>query len=116
MFARRYVAATLALAFVLFLPVAALAQATNPHLALGNPSGARADPDNPDPKNFLMVKPLFALSYNHHQGTPNWVSWRLVKEDFGDTERPEDAFHPDLALPTRFAPVQPGDVQHSGFD
>src|SRR5436309_2701224 len=52
-----------------------------PHLKMGNPSGAKDDGTDRD--NFLMKKEFFALSYNTSKGTPNWVSWRLVKDDLG---------------------------------
>ena len=38
-------------------------------LALGNPSGATADPTNPN--NYLMMKPQYALSYSRDNGIPN---------------------------------------------
>src|SRR3954447_10766212 len=76
-----------------------------PHLKMGNPSGAKDDAKDRD--NFLMKKKFFALSYNDSKGTPNWVSWRVVKEDLGDAPRKE--FHPDLTLPAGFHRVMPND-------
>jgi endonuclease G, mitochondrial len=107
------VALTLGVLFAAHSP--ASAQVASVHLALGNPSDAKADAANPDPKNYLMVKPHFALSYNSEKGTPNWVSWRLVKEDLGNVARKND-FHPDPDLPRAFYKVKPGDYDHSGFD
>src|SRR2546430_1413772 len=52
-----------------------------PHLKMGNPSKADEAKDN-----YLMKKEFFALSYNDGKGTPNWVSWRLVKDDFLTSE------------------------------
>jgi endonuclease G len=78
------------------------------HLALGNPSAAKHDPDNPDPANFLMVKDQYALSYNSKRGTPNWVSYRLRREDMGRAER-SISFYPDDDLPRGFYQVKPFD-------
>jgi endonuclease G len=82
------------------------------HLALGNPSGAT--PDTSNPNNYLMRKPFFALSYNDSHGTPNWVSWRLHKDDLGTAARAE--FYPDPELPKGFRRAVPGDYSNSGFD
>ena len=83
------------------------------HLELGNPSGATADPTQPD--NYLMVKPYFALSYNEGTGTPNWVSWRLTAADLGTApRRPE--FEPDDDLPAAFHHITTQDYNRSGFD
>ena len=112
---RRYWVFGLLLALVLGVERPAQAQ-TSVHLALGMPKDAKADLDNPDPKNHLMVKPLFALSYNSTKGTPNWVSWRLVKEDTGSSERPDNAFHPDPDLPDSLFKVRPAHYDHTGFD
>ncbi len=85
---------------------------SSPHLAMGNPSGATDDPAHPD--NFLMRKPYYALSYNNAKGTPNWVSWRLQEDDFGNEGR--DEFYPDPDLPPTFKHVRPNDYTGSGFD
>src|SRR5205807_10286964 len=83
-----------------------------PHLKMGNPSGAKDDARDKD--NFLMKKEFFALSYNNSKGTPNWVSWRVVKDDLGHAPRKE--FHPDLTLPAGFHRITPHDYTDSGFD
>lgn len=83
-----------------------------PHLRMGNPSKATEDESQRD--NFLMKKDEFALSYNDKRGTPNWVSWRLAKEDEGDA--PRKNFHPDLTLPGGFTKILPTDYSGSGFD
>ncbi len=82
------------------------------HLLMGNPSGATADPAQPD--NYLMRKPYFALSYNDSKGTPNWVSWRLQKSDLGPAPRGD--FFPDTDLPQGFHRIRPADYTGSGFD
>lgn len=81
------------------------------HLLLGNPSNAKADRDNPDPTNFLMVKDQFALSYNSKKGIPNWVSYRLQRRDTGRARRGD--FFPDNELPRQFFRVAPFDYRFS---
>jgi endonuclease G, mitochondrial len=83
-----------------------------PHLRWGNPSGARADLG--DKNNYLMEKKNYALSYNNSKGTPNWVSWRVVKEDLGDA--PRFPFVPDPDLPPGFKTITTQDYVESGFD
>lgn len=78
------------------------------HLALGNPSGAKADAKNPDHFDYLMVKDQYALSYNSKKGTPNWVSYRLRKGDMGRAAR-SATFFPDPDLPKEFFQVKPFD-------
>src|SRR5262245_40535463 len=84
----------------------------SPHLKMGNPTQANSNPDNKN--NFLMVKPYYALSYNNVRGGPNWVSWRLSKEDLGTARR--FPFKPDPDLPSGFKQIQPSDYSNSGFD
>ena len=85
-----------------------------PHLRWGNPSGATADPGNRD--NFLMEKKYYALSYNDAKGTPNWVSWRLAKEDLGGASREGLQFQPDDDLPAGFKKVVTQEYSRTGFD
>jgi endonuclease G, mitochondrial len=84
------------------------------HLRWGNPSGATPDPSNRD--NFLMKKTYYALSYNNTKGTPNWVSWRLTKEDVGPASRAGLPFLPDEELPPGFKKVVTREYAGSGFD
>jgi endonuclease G, mitochondrial len=87
-----------------------------PHLRLGNPSKATEETDDKD--NFLMKKEWFALSFNNSKATPNWVSWRLAKEDVGD-KRPEPGpFKPDDLLPKGFHHAKPADYRFAttGFE
>jgi endonuclease G, mitochondrial len=109
---------TLAPLLALLIPLSACAQQAPPapaaqqagdiHLALGNPSGAKHEPQNPDRTNFLMVKDQYALSYNDKKGTPNWVSYRLERKDMGRAAR-SMIFFPDESLPAAFHKVMPGD-------
>jgi len=82
------------------------------HLRMGNPSQATVQTS--DKNNFLLKKPFFAVSYNNVKGTPNWVSWRLSKEDLGSA--PRRPFAPDTTLPSGFNQVLPSDYSNSGFD
>jgi endonuclease G len=84
------------------------------HLRWGNPSGATADPSKRD--NFLMKKQYYALSYNNTKGTPNWVSWRLAKEDLGGASRAGLPFLPDEELPAGFKKIVTREYAGSGFD
>ncbi len=84
----------------------------SPNLKMGNPSGARADVSLKD--NFLLDRTFFATSYDNAKGTPNWVSWRLAKEDLGTA--PRDNFYADPDLPAGFLQVDPGEYTGSGFD
>ena len=86
----------------------------SPHLRWGNPS--RATKDLKDRNNYLIEKPYFALSYNNDKGTPNWVSWQLVRADLGHTPRNNQQFRSDEELPAGFKVVLNSDYDGSGFD
>ena len=103
----------LPLIFAVLLALLPCLQGGNPHLLMGNPSQAAPDPKQPD--NFLMEKRYYALSYNNHKATPNWVSWRLAKEDIGSVVR-KNNFEPDRDLPPGFVQVIPEDYAGGGFD
>ena len=85
-----------------------------PHLRWGNPSDASSNMGNP--QNYLMQKKYYALSYNDAKGTPNWVSWRLVKEDIGGASREGLMFQADDELPAGFKKIVHRDYSGSGFD
>ena len=57
-------------------------------MALGNLSGATADPANHN--NYLMMKPQYALSYSRERGGSNWVSWHVKKDWIGNAYRQND--------------------------
>ncbi|SMB95122.1 DNA/RNA non-specific endonuclease [Hymenobacter roseosalivarius DSM 11622] len=82
-------------------------------LAMGNPSGAVADPAFYT--NYLMEKPQYALSYHRDRGTPNWVSWHLSSAWLGDASR-QDNFSPDNALPAGWFRATSASYTGSGFD
>jgi endonuclease G len=99
-----------AIALGLVATVCSVAAAADyPHLKMGNPSDAAKDKNN-----YLMQKDFFALSYNNHNGTPNWVSWRLTDDDLGDA--PRKPFKPDKTLPADFKQIIPKDYTGGGFD
>ena len=85
----------------------------NKFLPLGNPSNAVFKESSPN--NYLMTGEYFSLSYNKEKGIPNWVTWRLNKNNFGEAERQND-FRPDNRLPDGWARVTPTDYTGSGFD
>jgi endonuclease G len=82
---------------------------SSPHLALGLP----VDADQSDA--YLMDKGVFVLSYNRAHHAPNWVAWRLTKDDLGDEERTNE-FRADEDLPTGFLRIKPTDYARSGYD
>jgi endonuclease G len=94
--------------------IAARAQDSSRHLALGNPSGALVD--SAQPTNFLVVRDQYVLSYNRELGTPNWVAWQLQAADLGPTERYRGRFITDTSLPSEWYRVVHADYENSGYD
>jgi endonuclease G len=103
-------------ALILFtLPLAAAplaAQELNRNAALGLPHPAGADLKHRDA--YLIERPQYVLSYNAETRTPNWVCWRLRRDDIGNA--PRAAFEPDPDLPRGIAHVISHDYDGSGFD
>ena len=97
---------------LLLMAMALVAQAANLNLLMGNPSHATTVLTNKN--NYLMEKPYCSLSYHNRRGTPNWVSWRLTKQDIGTAPRVD--FYPDQTLPTGFRRVTPAEYTGGGFD
>ncbi|MDQ1559652.1 MAG: endonuclease mitochondrial [Pyrinomonadaceae bacterium] len=83
------------------------------HLAMGNPSNATADINQPT--NYLMEKPQYALSYHRNNGRANWVSWHLDSTWMGSAPRQDD-FRNDTTLPSGWYQVLGTDYSGSGFD
>ena len=71
--------------------------------------------DEAQPSNYLLLKSQYALSYNHDQGTPNWVSWHLSSSWLGSAARQDD-FRADPDLPTTWYHVQANSYTGTGFD
>src|SRR5215471_6269171 len=70
----------------------AAVKAISPHLPFGNPSDAGSDPDNQ-----LVKRDQFAASWNAKERIANWVAWKLVASDIGDTERSQFYADPEVA-------------------
>jgi endonuclease G, mitochondrial len=83
------------------------------HLAMGNPTNATADVNQPS--NYLMEKPQYALSYHRDNGRANWVSWHLDSTWMGSAPRQDD-FRADTTLPAGWYRVAGTDYSGSGFD
>jgi endonuclease G len=83
------------------------------HLALGNPSGAKADIYSNT--NYLIERDQYALSYDNRSGVPNWVSWHLNKDDLGDVAR-NKSFYTDTTLPDSWYRVTSNDYKNGGYD
>jgi len=81
------------------------ANVISPHLPFGNPSDAGGEPDN-----RLVLREQFAASWNSSKRTANWVAWRLVAQDIGDTERSQFYADPEISTPS------PKDYTNSGYD
>jgi endonuclease G len=81
------------------------ANVISPHLPFGNPSDASSDPNN-----RLVLRPQFAASWNAKKRIANWVAWRLVASDIGDTERSQFYADPEISTPS------PKDYTNSGYD
>jgi len=110
----RPLALLLLVAALLLGGLAARAQPVSRHLALGNPSGAAADPAQPT--NYLIARAQYALSYSRDRGIPNWVSWHLQASDLGDTPRYSGTFFTDTSLPAGWPRVTHSDYTGSGYD
>src|SRR5499426_1997569 len=80
-------------------------KAISPHLPFGNPSEAGNEPNNQ-----LVLRPQFAASWNAKKRIANWVAWRLVASDIGDTERSQFYADPEISTPS------PKDYTKSGYD
>jgi endonuclease G len=93
-------------------PLTAQEPAPNPNVRFGLPSPAKADPQQRE--DYLIERPQYTLSYNAETRRPNWVCWRLRKEDIGKANR--GPFEPDPRLPKSFAKVATHVYDGSGFD
>jgi endonuclease G, mitochondrial len=94
-------------------PPAAQELKANPNVRFGMPAPAKASPESREA--YLIDRPQYVLSYNAKTRTPNWVCWRLRKEDIGNAAR--GPFQPDPLLPKGvIARVTSRDYEGSGFD
>lgn len=91
-------------------PVVEQDTALSIHVELGQP----ADTDTTD--DFLIVRPQYVASFNYRFNTPNWVSWNLNNDWFGDVERYDGDFLTDPMLPESFYHPRHDDYTNSGYD
>jgi endonuclease G len=104
----------MALVAFILATASAFAQESNPNVRFGMPAPAHADPES-SREAFLISRPQYVLSYNAKTRTPNWVCWRLRRDDIGTAARAP--FEPDHALPKGvIARVNSHDYDNSGFD
>lgn len=96
--------------FFLFLTGCADTSTQNKHLKYGNPSNA-----GNSSKNYLIVKPGYALSYNCKTGIANWASWQLNRSWIGRTDR-SDNFRLDPDLPANCYTATANSYRRSGYD
>src|SRR4051812_14805821 len=100
-------------ALLLALPLVAQearqAREPNRNVRFGLPAAAATDREA-----YLIERPQYVLSYNAKTRTPNWVCWRLTREDIGKARR--GPFAPDPALPRNIAKVTSHVYDGSGFD
>jgi endonuclease G len=75
---------------------------------------AKADKDADWREAYLIDRPQYTLSYNAKTKTPNWVCWRLTKDDLGKSKR--GAFAPDPRLPKGFTQIKTHVYDDCGFD
>lgn len=80
------------------------------HVSLGVPF----DTDTTD--DYLIVRSQYVLSYNKVLNIPNWVSWELNSDWFGDVDRYSGNFITDTTLPIGFYRVKHSDYTNSGYD
>lgn len=86
------------------------ARSPSPNVALGAPTDA-------DPSDETIVdRRAFVASWDDRKHTPNWVSWRLSRDDLGEVQRPRGGFHADDDLAQAEFKVEPSDYGHSGYD
>lgn len=80
------------------------------HVSLGVPFDADTTDD------YLIVRSQYVLSYNKVLNIPNWVSWELNSDWFGDVDRYSGNFITDTTLPIGFYRVKHSDYTNSGYD
>jgi DNA/RNA endonuclease G (NUC1) len=78
----------------------------NSNLSLiGNPTGANtSDSNNYILENKVEGRSQFVTSYNNEKGRPNWVAFKLTKNNLGNVSRQND-FRNDTNLPSNFKKV-----------
>lgn len=87
-------------------------QTPNLHLSLGNPS--QSETHIASPRNYLIARSQYAVSYDNVRRIPNWCAWHLNKNWLGTIAR-QDNFKTDI-LPAGWYAVKDGDYTGSGYD
>jgi DNA/RNA endonuclease G (NUC1) len=82
------------------------------NVLLGAPSAGGSDND------LIVTRAQYTLSYNKSRGGPNWVAYRLTRENRGNLPGYRcDCFTPDPAVtPAGEAGISTADYTNSGFD
>ena len=63
----------------------------------------------------VLYRKSYMVSYNRATKCPNWVLWELTRDHAdGDIQRPDYAFHEDLAVPAPRAELT--DYRSTGYD
>lgn len=83
------------------------------NIFLGNPSNAVSNAAA-SPENYLLTNNYYSSSYSKSRGTPNWVSWHLVKSDYGKVSRTND-YQPNYNLPAGWYRVLFSDYANSSY-
>jgi endonuclease G len=65
---------------------------------------------------FVIDRPQDVVSYCGDLNAARWVSWRVVKEDYGPAKRFGGNFITDRSLPRSYAVIRHSDYTGSGYD
>lgn len=80
------------------------------HLRVGLPK----DSDSSD--DYIIKRNQYCISYNYKRNEPNWVSYELNSDWYGDVARYKGNFISDTSLPSPWYRVKHSDYTNSGFD
>jgi endonuclease G, mitochondrial len=80
------------------------------HLRLGFPKDADSSDD------YIIRRPQYCVSYNYKREEPNWVSYELNADWYGDVARYSGNFISDTSLPASMYRVKHSDYTNSGYD
>lgn len=72
--------------------------------------------DKDTSNDYIIVRPQYVLSYNKNTGEPNWVSWELNADWYGDVDRYSGNFITDVSLPSGMTQIKHADYTNSGYD
>ncbi|MBE2188428.1 MAG: DNA/RNA non-specific endonuclease [Candidatus Kapabacteria bacterium] len=97
------------LILILFFVCSVATASENINILLGTPT-------NPSQTDYIIIRPQYVVGYNPDKGIPNWVSWNLNADWFGDVERYSGSFIRDTTLPEGMYRVKHGDYTNSGYN